>query len=187
MWHQILAQDASSTSTLEIQAQPAIVTQEAVNSFVKGQGAIVAKVMGTGLEHTITSEQIRQALIKSAERNDAWGEEALGTPILRNGPTDYTEWAEYNLRLWADPTGSWDNPHRESAAESVWAAAEDVLRDQGFLRGPCPRCGRPGWYVANPKPKGRPPLTLTFCPSCAESEKRAREAGKKRRQRSKGE
>ena len=62
-----------------------------------------------------------------------------------------------------------------------------ILKQEGLIKGPCPRCGRSNWYTAyRPQGRsGRPPLESTYCPDCAVEIRRARWTGSKRRQRAK--
>lgn len=65
-------------------------------------------------------------------------------------------------------------------------ALTQLLRNNGILRGPCPRCNRPEWLTKYraPKAPGRTPLDHTYCPACVELIKREQKAESMRRSRS---
>lgn len=71
----------------------------------------------------------------------------------------------------------------DEQAHQVRGAALSMLRNHGILRGPCKRCGRTAWLTRfrSGKVAGRPPLALSYCPTCVEAIKREQSAARMRK------
>lgn len=185
IWNQLIAGGSAELRGQVICVSPPASEAEA---FLTGAAPLPIHVLPADVWHNATAARIEAELIEAMKAEIASlepGDCATLPPVhahLLVWPDQGGEkWARAVLTDWAKARAAGDKDWADVLEEWVDAAAYRIIKAEGYERGPCPRCGRVVWYVSIPKPAGRKPLLLTYCPTCVAAIKAEQKTERTRR------
>lgn len=186
LWRQLIAEDQTRFRNREVSLDLNLRSQRDVRRFLDGEIPATITIPSVGVRIEVTGPELVNRLVQIAPRVIyVDGPDGMpGWPQTQGALEDRRVWALETLDAWLSSL-LWGGKETEDphARIGVHLAMYAILQGEGYQRGPCPSCGRAEWYVAEPKPKGRPPLVYKYCPPCVELIKREQKAAHMRKAR----
>lgn len=183
LWRQLIEDDATTPYGIDVTLQPSAEGASHAEAFLNGLTEAVISAPGVGIQRKVGVKELTNTLEEmrrqEEEEQDNWPVSLSLFPDSA-GPKS---WAEAVVQYWATNDWSTSDNRFEEALDRVYMAAERILQNDGYLRGPCNLCGRMKWLVPDLRPSGKRPLVHAQCPVCSVALTRQRKAEWARRAR----